>query len=337
MDLPVLWFAIVGVLLGGYAVLDGFDLGVGLLHPFVKGETEKRLVMNSIGPLWDGNEVWLVTFGGALFSAFPEAYATVLSGLYLPFMALLAALIGRAVSIEFRSKVSSRLWKTYWDYSFCLSSFTVLFLSGMMVGNMLDGLSIEHREYVGGTFELFNPYALGVGGLAVSAAALHGCNFLFIKTEGELQSTIGRWRWPAFWVFLGFYLVLSAATLVRNPGVLDNFYKYPAGWLIVVLTILAIASIPRAFVRGLPTMAFLGSSCTILALVFNFGMALFPFIVRSNRGPEHHMEIHAAASSSGTLLTMAFIALIGMPFVLTYTGIIYWVFRGKTRLDDFSY
>ena len=150
MDLPTFWFLLIGVLLTGYAILDGFDLGVGIIHPFVRGETEKRLAINSIGPLWDGNEVWLVTFGGALFAAFPEAYATILSGMYFPVIVLLFSLIGRAVSIEFRSKRPSKLWRGYWDFSFFLSSFSVVFLFGLAAGNAMRGLPLDAaHEHVG--------------------------------------------------------------------------------------------------------------------------------------------------------------------------------------------
>ncbi|HJL25476.1 MAG TPA: cytochrome d ubiquinol oxidase subunit II, partial [Polyangiaceae bacterium LLY-WYZ-15_(1-7)] len=142
MDLQVFWFGLLGVLVAGYAILDGFDLGVGILHPLVKGDRERRIVINSIGPLWDGNEVWLVTFGGALFAAFPEAYATFLSAFYLPIMILLFALIGRAVSIEFRSKQKSRFWRRYWDWSFAFSSFMVVFLFGVAAGNAIEGIPI---------------------------------------------------------------------------------------------------------------------------------------------------------------------------------------------------
>ena len=158
MDLPTIWFLLVGVLMMGYAILDGFDLGVGILHPLVRDEHEKRLVLNSIGPLWDGNEVWLVTFGGALFAAFPEVYATLLSGFYLPVMVILFSLIGRAISIEFRSKAHSPRWRAYWDFSFFLSSLVVTFVFGLALGNVVQGIPIgPDREFAGN----FPPGLLG--------------------------------------------------------------------------------------------------------------------------------------------------------------------------------
>jgi cytochrome d ubiquinol oxidase subunit II len=338
MSLEVLWFLLIGVLLAGYAVLDGFDLGVGILHPFVRGDRERRLAINSIGPLWDGNEVWLVTFGGALFAAFPEAYATVFSGFYLPFMALLAALIGRAISIEFRSKVASRWWRGYWDMSFALSSFVAVLLFGVAAGNMIQGIPVgSDKEFAGSVLDLLGIYPLAVGVLAVAASALHGALYLHLKTEGALQREVGAWRWPAFGIFIAAYMLVTIMTLVRVPRVVENFERWPAMWSVVVLTVLAVASIPRGIVKGQPGLAFVGSSATILALVFTFGMALYPNLVVSSLDPAWDISIQDAASSKSTLALMRNIAFIGLPFVLTYTGIVYWVFRGKVELDDFSY
>ncbi len=205
--LAYLWFVLLAVLLTGYAILDGFDLGVGILHPFVaKTDHERRLVMNSIGPLWDGNEVWLVTFGGALFAAFPEAYATVFSGFYLPFMLLLCALILRAVSLEFRSKVQSMRWRKVWDLLFFVGSTLATFLFGVAVGNMMLGVPLdEDHEYVGSMQHLLNPYALAVGLMAIFAFAMHGAIYLFLKTEGELQSRMKPVMWRMYFVFVVFY------------------------------------------------------------------------------------------------------------------------------------
>jgi cytochrome d ubiquinol oxidase subunit II len=337
MDLHVLWFVILGVLLTGYAILDGFDLGVGILHPFARGETERRLVVNSIGPLWDGNEVWLVTFGGALFAAFPEAYATVLSAMYLPVIVLLFGLIGRAISIEFRSKRPSAAWRAWWDGSFALSSFVVVFLFGVAAGNSIAGIPLDARaEYTGSLLDLLRPYPIAVGAFAASAAAMHGAIFLHLKTTGELQRKTRTWMWRTFFVFLAFYALVTALTLVLLPHATHNFERWPAAWIVVLLNVLAIANIPRAIHTDRPLYAFVSSSCTIAALVFLFGMALFPNLVVSSSGAPS-LTIQNAASSEETLSLMAIIAAIGLPFVATYTGIVYWVFRGKVKLDEHSY
>ena len=208
MDLQTFWFLLVGVLMMGYAILDGFDLGVGILHPFVREERDRRIVLNSIGPLWDGNEVWLVTFGGALFAAFPEVYATILSAFYLPVMVILFSLIGRAISLEFRSKVDSKRRRAYWDFSFFLSSFVVTFVFGVALGNVVQGFRIgADREYVGTLVDLFGAFPIAVGLLAVAGAAMHGSIYLHLKTEGALQKRVAGWMWKTFFVFLAAYVV----------------------------------------------------------------------------------------------------------------------------------
>ncbi|MCB9635875.1 MAG: cytochrome d ubiquinol oxidase subunit II [Sandaracinus sp.] len=337
-DLHVFWYVLLGVLVTGYAILDGFDLGVGILHPLVKGDRERRVVLNSIGPLWDGNEVWLVTFGGALFAAFPRAYASLFSAFYLPFMVLLFALIGRAVSIEFRSKVKAPGWRTYWDHSFAFSSLMVVLLFGVAAGNLMQGLPLDaNGDLVGDLRDLLRPYPFAVGLLAVITAALHGSLYLHLKTEGALQERIGKLRWPLFGAFLIAYLGVTIATLVLVPHATKNFDRFPIAWVVVVLNVLAVANVPRAIHHGKPGQAFLSSCALIAALVFLFGMAMFPKLALSSLDPAYDLDAWNAASSESTLGLMRWIALLGMPFVLTYTAIVYWVFRGKTKLDDFSY
>ena len=338
MDLNILWFVLLGLLLAGYAVLDGFDLGVGALHLLVRNDHDRRVLINSIGPLWDGNEVWLVTFGGALFAAFPHAYATAFSAFYLPFILLLMFLIGRAVSIEFRSKVEHRWWRAYWDGSFSAASTLAVFICGVAVGNSIQGLKIgADMEYAGSLWDLLTPYPLLVGVFAVAAAAMHGSIFLYLKTEGALQARIHGWMWRTFAVFAVLYVLVTGVTLVKVPSALQNFEHYPVAWVIVALNVLAVANIPRAIHKSRPGYAFVSSCATIAALVFLFGMALYPSLLVSSLDSSYSLNIYNAASSPRTLGIMATIALIGMPFVLTYTGVVYWVFRGKTKLDTFSY
>ncbi len=338
MDLNMLWFGLLGVLLAGYAILDGFDLGVGMLHLRARSDTERRVFMNSIGPLWDGNEVWLVTFGGALFAAFPHAYATVFSAFYVPFMVLLFALIFRAVSIEFRSKRTSPTWRRAFDVGFFTSSSLATFLFGVAVGNSMMGLPIgPDMEFHGGLLDLLRPYGLLVGALAVTTFLMHGSIYLYMKTDGELQARIHRWMWRTFFAFLAMYAVVTLITLFTIPHAVHNFAKFPLAWVVVILNVLAVANIPRALHRGKPLDAFVSSSATIAALVFLFGMALFPNLIFSTLNPEWSLTIYNAASSQKTLAIMRNIAVIGMPFVLAYTIVIYWTFRGKVELGKFSY
>lgn len=337
-DLNLLWFGLVGVLMFGYAVLDGFDLGVGILLPFVRQDRDRRLLVNAIGPLWDGNEVWLVTFGGALFAVFPEAYATIFSGFYLAFMLLLVALIFRAVSLEFRSKHISPHWCRVWDSLFAASSLTATLLFGVATGNMLVGLpiNIEH-EFIGSFWTLINPYSLLVGLLVIAMFALHGSIYLYLKTEDTLQGRIKNWMWTAFGVFMALYILVTIYTLVALPGVVRNFRTLPMAWLVPVANVLAIANIPRAIYKDKPRYAFASSCAAFAAFVFLLGMALFPNLVPSSLNLAWSLTIYNAASSPKTLATAAIIAAIGMPLVLTYTTVIYWVFRGKVKISEFSY
>jgi cytochrome bd ubiquinol oxidase subunit II len=338
MDLNILWFILLGVLMAGYAVLDGFDLGVGILHFGAKTDEERRIFLNSIGPIWDGNEVWLVTFGGAMFAAFPHAYATVFSGFYNAFMMLLFALIFRAVSMEFRSKHESPKWRAFWDASFFGASLSATLLFGVAVGNCLMGLPIgADMEYQGTFLELLRPYPLLVGVFTVITFAMHGAIYLVLKTDDALQQRVRHWVWTFFGLFMTLYILTTIATLAMFPHTIHNFQAYPWLWTVVVLNVFALANIPRSLYFNKPLMAFLSSCVTIVALVVLFGAALFPNLVTSSLNPEWSLTIYNAASSQKTLSIMRNIAFLGMPFVLAYTAIIYWVFRGKVQLGKFSY
>ena len=338
MDLNLFWFVTMGVLLAWYAILDGFDLGVGILHLGARGDRERRIFMNSIGPLWDGNEVWLVTFGGALFAAFPHAYATAFSGFYLAFMLLLFALIFRAVSMEFRSKRESDRWRSFFDACFFGASTIATLLFGVAVGNSIKGIPIgEDMEFAGSFFDLLGPYPLVVGLFAISVFAMHGAIYLYLKTEGDLQARIHGWMWRAFWAFLVMYVVTTIYSIAAIPNATRNFGDHPWVWGVVGLNVLAIANIPRAIRHKRPFYAFVSSSCSIAAFVFLFGVALYPDLMVSSLDERWNLNIYNAASSEKTLRIMQIIAFAGMPFVLTYTAIIYWVFRGKVELGKFSY
>ena len=337
--LAVIWFLIEGALLIGYAILDGFDLGVGILHLFVPADDrERRIAINSIGPLWDGNEVWLVTFGGALFAAFLEAYATVFSGFYTAFMLLLAALIFRAVSMEFRSKVASDRWRRFWDLSFFGGSATATFLFGVAVGNAMLGMPLDVAgNSTGGLLDQLSFYTVLVGGMTVALFAMHGGLFLYLKTEGEFQERLRDWLWRSWGIFLVAYMLTTVYTVALVPGAIDNFERWPVAAVVVVVNVLAVANIPRTLHWGRPGHAFVSSCVVIATLVMLFGLALFPNLVTASNDPANSVTVFSAASSPKTLGIMLIIALVGMPFVLAYTGIVYWAFRGKVRLDEHSY
>lgn len=337
--LIVIWFLLEGALLAGYALLDGFDLGVGILHPFVpRTDEERRISMNSIGPLWDGNEVWLVTFGGALFAAFPEAYATAFSGFYTVFILLLFALIFRAVSLEFRSKVSSQSWRRIWDWGFFAGSALASLLFGVAVGNAMLGMPLDDGGNFHGTvLDQLGPYPLLVGLMTVSLFAMHGGLFLYLKTEGEFKQRLRDWMWRSWGLFLVLFMLTTIATVAFIPRATANFEHWPWAGVFVVVAVLGVANIPRCLYWGSPAQAFVSSGVVILCLVTLFGLALYPNLVTASNDPSHSVTIFNAASSPKTLTIMLIVAAIGMPFVLTYSGIVYWTFRGKVKLGEHSY
>jgi len=337
-DLNTVWFFLVGILLTGYAVLDGFDLGIGMLHLMVKGDRERRTMINAIGPVWDGNEVWLVTGGGALFAAFPDVYATVFSGFYTPFIVLLFMLIFRAVAIEFRSKQPMPWWRGLWDTAFSIASFLIALLMGVALGNIVTGVPLgPDMEYGGSTLGLVTPYTLLVGVTTVALFMMHGAIYGVMKTEGALHEKLRGWVNNTIIFFVICYATTTMTTLIYIPHMIRHFKEAPVLFAAAVLNMLAIANIPREITKGRDFRAFLSSCAAIAALLFLFAMGLFPNIVYSHPNPEHSLSIYNASSSPRTLTIMLIIAAIGIPFVLAYTTSIYWIFRGKVKLDDASY
>ena len=338
LDLPTIWFVLIGVLFTGYAMLDGFDLGVGALHLFTRTDEERRLMLNSIGPVWDGNEVWLVTGGGALFAAFPMVYATVFSGFYLAFMLLLVALIFRAVAIEFRSKQPMRWWRQMWDVGFAAGSVLSSFLIGVTMGNIAWGVPLDERhEMVGSFLGLLHPYALLMGLTTVALFTMHGAIYALMKTEGDLHEKIRRWINNAIIFFIICYAVTTMATLLYLPHMAARVRANPWLFSVAVLNMLAIANIPREIHLGRDARAFLSSCLGMVALMGLFGLEMYPNLVFSNPDPANSLTIHNGASSTKTLAIMLTIALIGVPIVLAYTVSIYWIFRGKVKLNNMSY
>lgn len=338
LDLNLVGFLLVGILFTGYAILDGFDLGVGALHLLVRDDTERRTLLNAIGPVWDGNEVWLVTGGGALFAAFPDVYATTFSAFYVPFMLLLFSLILRAVSIEFRSKEKWPWWRNTWDTLFAVGSVASSLLIGVALGNVAMGIPLgPDMEYAGGFFNLLNPYALLVGVTVLFLFAMHAALYLVLKTEGELQQKLKHWSYNATALFIIGYISTSMATLLYVPQMADRVRQNPAFFLIALVAMLVIANIPRELYKDRYNRAFLSSCVNIVLLLGIFGLEMFPTIIRSTPNPEYTLTAYNAASSQTTLGIMLLIAILAVPMVLAYTASIYWVFRGKVKLDSTSY
>ncbi len=338
LDLNTTWFILIGVLFTGYAMLDGFDLGVGALHLFTKTDGERRIMLNAIGPVWDGNEVWLVTGGGALFAAFPNVYASVFSGFYLAFVLLLVALIFRAVAIEFRSKQSMRWWRQMWDIGFSAGSITSGLLIGVAMGNIAWGIPLdEHGEFAGSFWSLLGPYPLLLGITTVALFMMHGAIYALMKTEGVLHERLRSWINNTIIFFIICYGATTMATLLYVPHMADRIRANPWLFSIALLNMLAIANIPREIHRGRDGRAFISSCFAMIALMGLFGLEMYPNLVLSKPEFVHSLNIHNAASSQKTLGIMLTIALIGVPVVLAYTVSIYWIFRGKVKLDKMSY
>lgn len=333
------WFSAFVALLVGYAILDGFDLGVGMLHLFSKEEEERRLMLNAIGPVWDGNEVWLVTAGGALFAGFPDIYATVCSAYYEPIMILLGGLIFRAVAIEFRSKQPMAWWRWMWDVLFSLASLIIALVLGLMIGNFIGGMELDsNKEFIGNGFDFLAPYSLLVALFTVSLFCMHGAIYLLMKTEGALHDDLRKMTVPLIVTFIMCYAVTTVATLIYMPHMTASIQDRPVLFLIAVLNMFAIANIPREIYRGFDGRAFFCSCLNIFFLLILYGVGTFPNVVRSKVSPEVlSLTIFNSSSSLKTLEILHLIALIGIPMVIAYTTAIYWIFRGKVKLDATSY
>jgi cytochrome bd ubiquinol oxidase subunit II len=338
IGLNTIWFVLAGVLLIGYAILDGFDLGVGVLHLFTRGERPRRINMNAIGPVWDGNEVWLLTGGGALFAAFPMVYATVFSGFYLAFMLLLVALILRAVSFEFRGKVDSPGWRSLWDWAFGIGSLAPALLLGVAAGNVLEGIPIDAEGAFRGSFlGLLNPYALLAGLLSLTLFVMHGAAYMALKTDGEQREWMVNWVYRSWTAFVLLYALTTLATFFAARFLFEGLLRAPWFWVFALLLFGSVVYLPFAARAARYGQTFLASSATILAMMGLAGAGLFPRLVPSSIDLANSLTIYNASSSSRTLATMLVIALMGVPVVLVYTGAIYRVFKGKVVLSGDSY
>ncbi|MBU0678710.1 MAG: cytochrome d ubiquinol oxidase subunit II [Verrucomicrobia bacterium] len=338
MDLNTTWFILVGVLIGGYAILDGFDLGVGVIHLFTRNEHERRVNLNAIGPVWDGNEVWLLTGGGALFAAFPIVYATVFSAFYMALMLLLVALIFRAVSLEFRGKVDAPAWKRFWDWAFGLGSLVPALLFGVAVGNIARGIPLDSEGmYTGGFFNLLNPYALLAGALSLVMCVMHGAAYLSMKSEGDQRRRMRKWLSRTWIAFAALYACVLIATYFAAPFLLYGVSKSPLLLALLIILMAGLVFIPIASGANRDGRAFLASAVTILATVGLFAVCLFPRLVPSCTDLANSLTIYNAASTPRTHRVMLIIALVGMPLVIGYSAVIYRVFKGKVVLTEDSY
>ncbi|RTL49862.1 MAG: cytochrome d ubiquinol oxidase subunit II [Sphingobacteriales bacterium] len=338
IELSTWWFAIVGAVFTGYSILDGFDLGAGAIHLLFKKEESRRIALNAIGPVWGGNEVWLVIGGGALFAGFPDVYATIFSSFYIPFMLFLVLLILRAISIEFRSKEPMLWWRKLWDIQYSVSSSLIGFLLGVVLGNLIIGLPInEHFEYTGTFLQLLNPYALLTGATTLSLFAMHGSIYLVMKTEKRLYTKLSLMVQDTSRVFVVFYMLLTIVTLVYYPHMANTIKRYPFLIAVPVVTVFNTINTRRLLESGKYLVGFFSSALTVALLLITFAMNLYPNIVRSTINPLYSLTVHNAASSPRSLTIMLIIAAIGVPIIALYTGYVFWTFKGKVKLEENSY
>jgi cytochrome d ubiquinol oxidase subunit II len=359
--LRLVWWLLLGILLIGFAIMDGFDLGIGALLPFVaKTDEERRVVINVVGPVWEGNQVWLILGGGAIFAAFPMLYAVSFSGLYLAMMVILVALILRPVGFKYRSKIGDPGWRSTWDIILCIAGIVPALILGVAVGNVLLGLPFEFDDtlrtfYRGNFFQLLTPYALLAGLVSLSMLIMHGAALLTWKTEGVIADrarSYGRLAalativlfavagaWTAYGI--GGHVLTSVVdplgpsnplgkTVAVEPGAwLSNYTAYP--WMMIA-PILGFAGALLAlvgFTAKRPALTFITSGVAIFGIIATAGVSLFPFLLPSSLDPSNGLTVWDASSSKLTLWVMLLSTAFFLPIVLIYTAFIYRVMRGK--------
>jgi len=339
MTLADLWFLLFILIVAGYLILDGFDMGVGILHlPFARTDMERRTFLNSIGPVWDGNEVWLVLAGGVLFAVFPLVYASLFSGFYLAFMLVLLVMILRTVALEFRSKEASPRWRSTWDTVFGLASAGLALLLGVAFGNVLSGVPLDADGNIQvSLIDLLTPFALLVGLTTLAMFAAHGAIYLVMKTEGELQARLER----ALPRLLGIFFVLNTlvviAMVLYRQQITERYTNDIWPGIFPAAALLALIAAWMFVRRGKMFQAFVASSAMIALLIVSGAIGIYPNLLISTTDPAYNLTVTNAASADNTLMVCLIVALIGMPFVLLYTTGVYWFFRGKATVDSDGY
>jgi cytochrome bd ubiquinol oxidase subunit II len=337
LDYDLWWFLVFGAVISGYAILDGFDLGAGSLHLFLKTNNSRRIALNAIGPIWDGNEVWLVIGGGALFGGFPVAYAAIFSAFYVPFMVFLMGLIFRGIAIEFRDQESTAGWRRFWDISYCLASILISLSLGLMLGNVVKGIPLDHnREFAGDWLTFFNPFAILVAITTQALFMMHGALYLMMKTENQLFEKMHTLAVNFTIFFVVSFVVTTVYTLLYLPY-LDKFlYSHPGYFALPLFIILAIANIPRQIRRMNFGFAFFSSALTIALLLVMVALDVFPNLLYSPEQPANSITVYNGASSLHAMKILLRIALIGTPLAVIYTSFVFWTFKGKVRLDQLT-
>lgn len=367
--LRVIWWLLLLVLLIGFAIMDGFDLGVASLLPFLgKNDVERRIILNTVGPVWEGNQVWLITAGGAIFAAWPILYAVSFSGFYLAMFAVLLALILRPVGFKYRGKVHSATWRRTWDWCLFISGAVPALIFGVAMGNVLEGVPFHFNSemrifYTGSFFGLLNPFAILAGLVSVAMLVMHGSAWLSIKTQGAVQArahkvgafaglgTAVLFVLAGVWLYMGIkgYGVDAASIDVNGPsnpsvkiataGAEQNFWfanygKAPFLWIVPALGVVCALLSAAMLKAGKSLMSWIFSSLSITGIISSVGVSMFPFILPSSSNPSHSLLVWDTSSSHMILFVMLVVALIFVPLILAYTSYVYYVLRGKVTRES---
>ncbi len=365
--LRLIWWIIIAVLLIGYAIMDGFDLGVAMHLPFVgKNDVERRVLINAIGPFWDGNQVWLILGAGAVFAAWPMIYSTAFSGMYAALLLVLFALFLRPVGFDYRSKLENPAWRSFWDYALFVGGFVPALVIGVAFGNFLQGVPFYFDNsmrsfYTGTLWQLLNPFALLTGLVSVAMLTMHGATYLLIKTEGVIQQralTSARYSAVATMVLFAVagYMIANSIEGFRLVGALDPsapsnpllkqvahesgawMARYAAHPLIWLAPLLGFAGAVAVLLLGgkKPGLSWVASGCSVAGIAATAGLTLFPFVLPSSTHPSHSLTMWDATSSEQTLWLMLVAAVIFMPIILSYTSWVFRVMRGKVTVESIA-
>ncbi len=329
IDLPLIWAGLIGFAVLAYVVLDGFDLGIGILFPFLESKADRDLAMNSVAPVWDGNETWLVLGGGGLMAVFPLAYATLLPALYAPIIAMLLGLIFRGVSFEFRGKTERGRW--LWDFGFAGGSMVAALAQGITLGALVQGIEVDNRAYAGGWWDWLTPFTLLTGISVLAGYALLGSTWLFMKTENGLAHQAKTAAWITGAALLVLMGLVSLSTIVLFPHYVERWFSWPAllfTFIMPALFLACVALFVRGLLRGHDSHPFLATIGVFVLGFLGIAISFYPWLVPP------HVTIEQAAAPDSSLAFLLVGALILIPLILAYTGYAYWVFRGKVDPDE---
>jgi cytochrome bd ubiquinol oxidase subunit II len=337
--MQTVWFCVLAVLGGGYAVLDGFDLGVGVLHLWAgRTDDERRISVLAIGPVWDGNEVWLISTGGLLVLSFPRVYAAGFSGFYLSLMIVLWLLMGRGLALEWRASVQNPLWRQAADVIFAVCSFLLALLFGIAAGNVVNGVPLNPQGYYQGLFSwILNPYALLIGLLSVALLAMHGANWLALKTDGVVQERARLASRRLFPIVVLLIVLATIATFLARGAMGINYHNYPIWFIAPVGTLVMIVLQWRYRAANADLHAWITSTGLILTLLVSTGIGLYPYLLPSNPHPERSLTINNSYSSHFALQVGLTWLAIGFILALAHTSWVYYLFKGKVRLEAGSH